>query len=118
MDCDIGQPRARCHRQGMAALSRCAAAAGVAFPARPNSHRLTRTEPRPARRFLPSRCRGERGRTRMCVRYRIKAKTPNFMISILLLVMAAATGGVVYAQDPKGGPTASAPGAEVYFVGL
>jgi hypothetical protein len=39
------------------------------------------------------------------------------MISTLLL-LAAATGGVVHAQDPKGGPTASAPGAEVYFVDL
>ena len=56
----------------------------------------------------------------MRVRYRINASAPAFMISILLL-LAAATGGVVHAQDPKdrtGGPTASAPGAEVYFVNL
>src|SRR2546425_576205 len=53
----------------------------------------------------------------MCVRYRIKARAPAFM-SLLLLLLAAATCSVIYAQDPKGGPTASAPGAEVYFVGL
>src|SRR2546429_176135 len=46
----------------------------------------------------------------MCVR-------PGFLISIVLLLLAG-TGGVVHAQDPKGGPTASAPGAEVYFVDL
>ena len=54
----------------------------------------------------------------MRVRYSIKARVPAFTVSILLLLLVAATDGVVYAQDPKGGPTASAPGAEVYFVNL
>jgi hypothetical protein len=57
----------------------------------------------------------------MRVRYRIKASAPASMISILLLLLAAATSDVVHAQDPKdrtGGPSASAPGAEVYFVDL